>query len=89
MKFVLKKVYLQFFYEYFRGFATGIYATNTPEAVEFVAKHSEANVLVVENNQQLQKVLQIWDNLPSLKAVVQYTGEVAERRNGVYSVSKI
>jgi long-chain-fatty-acid--CoA ligase ACSBG len=43
----------------------------------------------VENNQQLQKVLQIWDNLPVLKAVVQYTGEVAERRNGVYSVSKI
>ena len=67
------------------GFATGIYATNTPEAVEYVAKHSEANVLVVENNQQLQKVLQIWDNLPALKAVVQYTGEVAERRNGVYS----
>jgi long-chain-fatty-acid--CoA ligase ACSBG len=54
-----------------------------------VSKHSEANVLIVENNQQLQKVLQIWDNLPGLKAVVQYTGEVAERRNGVYSVSKI
>ncbi|XP_052099586.1 long-chain-fatty-acid--CoA ligase ACSBG2-like isoform X2 [Mytilus californianus] len=67
------------------GFATGIYATNTPEAVEYVAMHSEANVLVVENNQQLQKILKVWPNLPCLKAVVQYTGEVAERKDNVYS----
>ncbi|XP_071167189.1 long-chain-fatty-acid--CoA ligase ACSBG2-like isoform X3 [Mytilus edulis] len=67
------------------GFATGIYATNTPEAVEYVAKHSEANVLVVENNQQLQKILKVWPNLPCLRAVVQYTGEVAERKDNVYS----
>ena len=69
-----------------RGFATGIYATNTPEACEYIASNSKANVIVVENNQQLQKILKIKVNLPDLKAIVQYSGEVVERDPNVYSV---
>ncbi|XP_060075848.1 long-chain-fatty-acid--CoA ligase ACSBG2-like [Ylistrum balloti] len=71
------------------GFATGIYTTNTPEACQYVAADCEANILVVENNQQLQKILKVWDNLPHLKAIVQYTGEVAERRDNIYSWSEM
>ncbi|XP_021368675.1 long-chain-fatty-acid--CoA ligase ACSBG2-like isoform X2 [Mizuhopecten yessoensis] len=71
------------------GFATGIYTTNTPEACQFVAADCEANILVVENNQQLKKILKVWDNLPHLKAIVQYTGEVAERRDNIYSWSEL
>jgi long-chain-fatty-acid--CoA ligase ACSBG len=65
----------------------GIYATNNPEACKYVALNATCNVIVVENNQQLKKILQIWEELPALKAVVQYTGEVAEKRENVYSVS--
>lgn len=50
-----------------------------------MALNSQCNVIVVENNQQLKKILQVWDDLPDLKAVVQYTGEVAEKRDNVYS----
>lgn len=72
----------------FRGFTVGIYVTNNADACKYVALNSQCNVIVVENNQQLKKILQVWDDLPDLKAVVQYTGEVAEKRDNVYSVSQ-
>lgn len=67
------------------GFTVGIYATNNADACKYVASNSQCNVIVVENNQQLKKILQVWEDLPDLKAVVQYTGEVAEKRDNVYS----
>ena len=41
----------------------------------------------MENNQQLQKILKVKDKLPHLKAIVQYSGEVAVREDFIYSVS--
>ncbi|GAB1598901.1 long-chain-fatty-acid--CoA ligase ACSBG2-like isoform X2 [Argonauta hians] len=70
---------------YAGGVAVGIYSTNSPEACEFVAKDSKTNIMVVENHQQLQKVLEIRDNLPDLKAIVVYTGEVAVKEPNIYS----
>ncbi|KAL9986588.1 hypothetical protein ACROYT_G000756 [Oculina patagonica] len=60
------------------GLAVGIYTTNSPEACHYVAENCEANIIVVENNHQLHKVLKVWDRLPHLKAVVQYIGELEE-----------
>jgi long-chain-fatty-acid--CoA ligase ACSBG len=59
------------------GLATGIYATNTPEACRAIAAVAECHIIVVENNHQLQKILKVWDQLPKLHAVVQYKGEPA------------
>ncbi len=73
----------------YRGFAVGIYATNTPEACHYVAEDCEANILVVENDAQLQKILKVRDRLPHLRAIIQYTGEPAERYSNVYSVSSL
>lgn len=42
-----------------RGLAAGIYTTNSPEACQYVAESCEANVLVVENQKQLDKILQV------------------------------
>jgi len=56
------------------GFAAGIYTTNTPEACEHCAKNCNAQVWIVEDQKQLDKVLQIRDNVPSLKTIVQYRG---------------
>ena len=42
-----------------RGLATGIYTTNSPEACQYVAANCEANVLVVENQTQLEKILKV------------------------------
>jgi len=45
-------------------------------AHRYVCQHSKANILVVENERQLEKVLPFKDELPDLKAIVQYTGTV-------------
>ncbi|XP_069482841.1 long-chain-fatty-acid--CoA ligase ACSBG2-like isoform X2 [Ambystoma mexicanum] len=67
------------------GLAVGIYATSSPEACQYVAANCEANVLVVENHQQLVKILEIEDQLPHLKAIVQYHDELNEERAGLYT----
>ncbi|CAM9775117.1 unnamed protein product [Bubo scandiacus] len=70
------------------GFAVGIYTTNSPEACCYVAESCSANVLVVENHKQLQKILEIQDKLPHLKAIVQYGEELKEKRPNLYSWSE-
>ena len=52
----------------------GIYTTNSPEQCRYVAHHSEANIAVVENADQLAKFKQIRDQLPDLKAIVLMNG---------------
>jgi len=56
------------------GLSTGIYATNSAEACRSIAAMAECVVIVVENDNQLQKILKVWDQLPLLRAVVQYKG---------------
>ncbi|KAM3610525.1 uncharacterized protein V6R79_005183 [Siganus canaliculatus] len=67
------------------GLATGIYATNSAEACQYVAASSKANVLVVENQKQLDKILQVKDQLPHLKAIVQYKGELQQKEPFLYT----
>jgi len=71
----------------FSGFATGIYATNLPDACQYIANNAKCNIIVVENDHQLQKILKIWKQLPDLKAVIQYKDAPATHPN-VYSVCK-
>ncbi len=52
----------------------GIYTTNSPEQCQYIAEHSEANIAVVENAEQLAKFKEIRDNLPDLKAIVLMNG---------------
>lgn len=52
----------------------GIYTTNSPEQCQYISEHSEANIAVVENAEQLAKFKQIRQNLPDLKAIVLMNG---------------
>ncbi|XP_058394027.1 long-chain-fatty-acid--CoA ligase ACSBG2 isoform X1 [Diceros bicornis minor] len=55
------------------GLCVGIYATNSAEACEYVITHAKVNVLLVENDQQLQKILSIpRSRMETLKAIIQY-----------------
>jgi len=54
------------------GIASGIYATNEPEACKYVSQHSEAKVVVCEGVKQLEKYYGIASDLPELKALVIY-----------------
>ncbi|XP_029466767.1 long-chain-fatty-acid--CoA ligase ACSBG2 [Rhinatrema bivittatum] len=67
------------------GLAVGIYTTNSADACHYVADNCEANILVVENHKQLQKILQIMDKLPHLKAIIQYKDELKEKRPNLYT----
>ncbi|XP_071539026.1 long-chain-fatty-acid--CoA ligase ACSBG2-like isoform X5 [Panulirus ornatus] len=57
------------------GFAAGIYTTNSPESCEHCAQDCDAQIWVVEDQKQLEKVLKIRGNLPSLKNIIQYSGK--------------
>ncbi|ESO92499.1 hypothetical protein LOTGIDRAFT_120433, partial [Lottia gigantea] len=67
------------------GFAVGIYTTNNAEACQFIAADSKAQVIVVENTAYLKKILQVKDQLPDLKAIVQYSGEIETPQDNLYS----
>jgi long-chain-fatty-acid--CoA ligase ACSBG len=57
------------------GVAVGIYTTNSSEACFHCANQSKANIIVVQDQKQLDKILAIKSRLPHLKAIVQYEGE--------------
>mmetsp|Transcript_27808 Transcript_27808/g.36458 ORF Transcript_27808/g.36458 Transcript_27808/m.36458 type:complete len:696 (+) Transcript_27808:334-2421(+) len=54
------------------GIAAGIYPSNLPDACHYISSHSKAEVIVVEDNKQLIKYLDLCDKLPDLKAIVVY-----------------
>lgn len=69
------------------GIQAGIYTTNSAEACLHCITLATANIVVVENDVQLQKILQIRDRAPHIKAIVQYSGKPTSP--GVYSWSDI
>jgi long-subunit acyl-CoA synthetase (AMP-forming) len=56
------------------GTPVGIYTTNTPQQCKYIAGHSDSNIAVVENQDQLAKFLEIRDQLPLLRAIVLMEG---------------
>jgi len=56
------------------GLTAGIYTTNSADATRYVAEHSRCNIMVVEDEEQLNKIQQMEDRLPELQSIVQYTG---------------
>ena len=54
------------------GIATGVYPTNSSEAVNYVLEHSRADILVVGDSENLAKLS---DTGTKLAAVVQYEEE--------------
>src|SRR2546430_1336397 len=66
-----------------------IYVTNSPRQVGHVIGHSESTVVIVEDRDQLDKVLKVRDELPLLKAVVVVTGEGAGEEPRVISYDEL
>lgn len=52
------------------GSTCGVYPTSSSEEIEYVVGHSESKVLFVENEEQVDKILQIIDNLKVARVVV-------------------
>jgi len=52
------------------GLSVAVYATNAPEQCAYVLGHSEARVFFVEDEEQLDKALEVRNQLPSLERIV-------------------
>lgn len=63
-----------------------IYGTLTPEQVEYQAKDSGAVMAVAENAEQMAKFLEIRDQCPDLKHLIQVEGECGK---GVLSLEEV
>lgn len=48
----------------------GVYATNPAPAVEYLLRHSETTALIAENEEQLDKALEVRARLPNLRKIV-------------------
>ncbi|HWI96792.1 MAG TPA: long-chain fatty acid--CoA ligase [Solirubrobacterales bacterium] len=55
-----------------------IYQTNSPEECQYVLENSDAKVVVVEDDEQMEKIREIRDQLPLLEHVVRMTGASAD-----------
>ena len=51
-----------------------IYQTNSPEECQYVLENSDAKVVVVEDDEQMEKIRAVRDQLPLLEQVVRMTG---------------
>lgn len=68
----------------------GVYTTNSAEAVYHVLDSSDANIVVVDDTKQMDKIKEIKHRLPNLKAVIQLNGPYepyVKREDGYYRVS--
>uniref|UniRef100_H0UWI1 Long-chain-fatty-acid--CoA ligase ACSBG1 n=1 Tax=Cavia porcellus TaxID=10141 RepID=H0UWI1_CAVPO len=71
------------------GIVTGIYTTSSPDACQYIAHDSRANIIVVDTQKQLEKILKIWKNLPHLKAVVIYREPSPTKTANVYTMEEL
>lgn len=53
------------------GILAGVYTTNSVDAVHHVLESSRANIVIVDDSKQMDKIREIKDKLPHLKAVIQ------------------
>jgi long-chain acyl-CoA synthetase len=51
-----------------------IYQTNSPEECQYVLENSDSKVVVVEDDEQIEKIRKVRDQLPKLESIVRMTG---------------
>eukprot|EP00056_Hartaetosiga_gracilis_P013581 m.226118 g.226118 ORF g.226118 m.226118 type:complete len:865 (+) comp13863_c5_seq4:6572-9166(+) len=70
------------------GFACGVFETTTVDNLDYICENARADIVVVDTNSQLQKVLEVKERL-GIKAIVQYLGYPDGDESFVYSWSDI
>ena len=52
------------------GISAGIYTTCSAEEIGFVVEHSESPLMVLETHEQVDRLLEVWGNIATLRQVV-------------------
>lgn len=74
------------------GIIVGVYTTNSVEACQYVLEKCKANIVIVDDAKQMEKIHAIKDKLPHLKAVIQTIAPYApyvKRDDGYYRWSEL
>ena len=52
--------------------SVGLYPTNPPSEVEYLIGHSESKILFAEDQEQVDKALEVLEQLPDLKKIIYF-----------------
>ncbi len=72
-----------------RGITVPIYATNTPEQVEYVINHSGAEIIFISNRLQYEKLLAIRDKIPAVRHVFSFDRFLGKPELPVYTLCQL
>jgi len=68
------------------GISVGLYTTNSVETCQFIINDSNSTIIIVENEEYLQRILQIPEQYRShIKAIIQYRGDIFVSDDNVYT----
>ena len=65
-----------------------VYASNTEDQVKYIVKHSESKIVFAEDQEQLDKMMSIWDDLSEIKKVVVIDKYIQNELPNVISIEK-
>ncbi|XP_065912809.1 long-chain-fatty-acid--CoA ligase ACSBG2-like isoform X2 [Dysidea avara] len=65
------------------GQSVGIYLTSNPDVCQFIAGDCQANIIVVENDYQIHKILTCRHNLPHLKVIINCSADGTKSEQNV------
>lgn len=71
------------------GVSVPIYVTNSPSQVAYVIGHSDSKLAIVENQDQLEKILKVREELPKLEKVIVINGDGADQSDFVISFEEL
>ncbi len=72
-----------------RGITVPIYATNTPEQVEYVINHSGAEIVFISNRLQYEKLLAVRDKIPGVRHVFSFERFLGKPELPVYTLYQL
>ncbi len=67
------------------GVGVGLYPTSSAEQCQYIINHSDAEFVLVDTRQQLDKILRVRENLPQVKAIIALDEAAARGATGILS----
>jgi len=71
------------------GATVTIYPTLTSRAVKYIVENSDSTMIFVEDKEQLEKVLEVWGDLPDLKHVIVMKPRGVGEKERIHSIDSV
>ncbi len=75
--------------QFVRATPVSIYNSSSPEEIQYLAEHAEAEIAIVEDEGFLQRLLKVRDELPMLQAIYVIEPPTGDLPDGVHPVSEL